>query len=290
MGQERRRSIVYSQNFFKHQSVARHIVEWSTLDPRDLVLEIGPGEGVLTRELADRCWQVMAVEKDPALARRLGRQLGESPNVTVFEADIVEFPLPVTPYKVFANIPFNITAAIMTRLTESPNPPDEAALVMQREAAERFTGSPRGTLSAALLHPWFEMSIGYRFQPSDFVPPPRVDVVLLRFNKRGPPLVSRSKMAQYRDFVTVGFTAWQPTVYDAFREVFGTRRLSTIAASGLNLHQKPSEMPLEDWPVLFAQCMRNASSRQREIVRGAEERLRAQQQKLTKRHRSRVQH
>lgn len=288
MGQERRRSISYSQNFITHQSVARQIVEQAMLDPGDLVLEIGPGKGILTQELAGRCWQVMAVEKDPALARRLGRQFSESSNITVFEADILDFPLPVTPYKVFANIPFNITAAIMTRLTESPNPPDEAALVMQREAAERFTGSPRVTLPAALLHPWFERSIGYRFQAADFVPPPRVDVVLLRFNKRGPPLVSRAKAASYRDFVTFGFTAWQPTILDAYRHVFGGRRLAAIAGAGLDLHKKPSEMPLDDWPILFAGVMRNASSRQREIIRGAEDRLRAQQRKLTKRHRSRV--
>lgn len=289
MGQERRRSVVYSQNFLSHPSVVRRIVGQSTLEPTDLVLEIGPGEGILTRELADRCRQVMAVEKDPVLARRLGTNFVDHSNVTVFEADILEFPLPVTPYKVFANIPFNITAAIVTRLTEAPNPPDEAALVMQQEAAERFTGAPRGTLPAALLHPWFEMSIGYRFQASDFVPPPRVDVVLLRFNKRGPPLVSRSKTARYRDFVTFGFTAWQPTVYDALHEVFGTRRLAKISASGLDLGKKPSEVPLDDWPALFAECMRNATSRQREVIDGAEERLRAQQQKLTKRHRSRVQ-
>src|SRR5215510_1463281 len=80
-------------------------------------------------------------------------------------------------------------AAIVSRLTAASNPPRDAYLVVQREAAERFVGKPRPTLVAALLMPWFEASIVHRFRATDFAPAPRVDVVMLRLHKRGPPFV-----------------------------------------------------------------------------------------------------
>ena len=95
-------------------------------------------------------------------------------------------PFPRRPYKVFANIPFNATAAIVNRLTQACHPPEDSYLVVRAEAAERFTGQPRGTLISTLLKPWFEPTLVHRFDRTDFDPPPRVDAVMLRLQKRGP--------------------------------------------------------------------------------------------------------
>ena len=164
----------------------RRIVDRSPIDPNDLIIEIGPGRGALTRRLAVATRQVIAIEKDPTLARRLSREVNSLGNVVIFEADFLQLPLPVTPYKVVANIPFNVTAAIVAKLTHAANPPEDASLVLQREAAERFMGQPKQTLVSLQLQPWFNLSITYRFQRHDFVPVPQVDIVLLRFSKRGP--------------------------------------------------------------------------------------------------------
>ncbi len=90
----------------------------------------------------------------------------------------------------FASIPFNITTAIVTRLTTASCPPDDTYLVVQREAANKFLGKPRESLYAVLLKPWFELDIVHLFRRSDFVPTPHVDVVMLRLRKRGPFIVS----------------------------------------------------------------------------------------------------
>ena len=225
--QDQRRSVVYAQNFIHSRRLAARLVERSSVTSDDTVVEIGPGKGILTRASARQCHHVIAVEKDPKLARQLGHDLSGS-NVTIFEADVLSVPLPATRYKVFANIPFNITSDIVTRLTQSMNPPDDAYLVMQREAGERFVGFPRQSLYALLLDPWFVRSIDYRFKRTDFVPIPRVDVVLLRFSKRGPPLVRPSEAQSYRDFVVHGFTAWQPTLRDAYCLVFSPHQLNDV--------------------------------------------------------------
>ena len=286
---DQRRSVAYSQNFIKRPALARKLIAGSTIAEHDLVIEIGPGRGTLTRELAARCRQLVAIEKDPALAGRLSRELHACGNVAVFQADILDLPLPLTPYKVFANIPFNITAAIVAKLTDAAAPPEDAWLAVQREAAARFIGSPRTTLAALLIQPWFDLSITHWFRHDDFVPPPRVEVVLLRFNKRGPPLVADTERQPYRDFVTYGFTAWQPTVRDAYRDLFSTRELASIAAEmNIDLRRRPSALPFEHWLALFRRFAGEASSRQRQLIAGAEERLREQQGRLVKQHRSRA--
>lgn len=290
MVHEQRRSVRYSQNFLRSPVLARKIVATSTIQADDLVVEIGPGKGILTRALAQRCRQVIAVEKDAALAAQLSRSLDNPRNVAIYAGDFLELPLPLTSYKVFASIPFNVTAAIVSKLLGGANPPEEASLVMQREAAERFIGAGRSTLAALLTQPWFSTEVAHHFRHDDFVPPPRVDIVLLRFNKRGPPLVKLGQQQFYRDFVTFGFTAWQPTVRDAYREVFAEREFRRFTTEGcVDLRLKPSAMPFEQWLALFDHFARNSSAQQRAVIAGAEERLRAQQAGLSKEHRTRAQ-
>ncbi|HEX3722154.1 MAG TPA: 23S ribosomal RNA methyltransferase Erm [Nitrolancea sp.] len=280
MAREQRKRFTYAQNFLIRTALARQVIEHAALTSSDLVLEIGPGRGMLTRSLATACRQVIAIEKDPTLAQRLAREVGTMGNVALFVGDFLDLPLPLTPYKVVGNIPFNITAAIVSRLTESANPPEEATLVLQREAADRFLGQPRQTLVALLLQPWFELSIAYRFRQADFVPPPRVAVVLLRFSKRGPPLIAAEEARGYRDFVTFGFTAWKPTIGGAFETVLSRERLARLADQiGFSLRQKPSELTFDQWLTLYRAFRRVARGAEWQVIDGAEDRLRAQQER-----------
>ena len=288
MPRDQRKRISYAQNFLLRSKLAQLIIDQAAIGLDDLVIEIGPGRGALTRALAAGCRQVIAIEKDPTLARRLGREVLTLNNVAIFEGDVLDLPLPVTPYKVVANIPFNITAAIVTKLVWASNPPDGASLVIQREAAERFTGRPKQTLVALLIQPWFELTIAYHFRQNDFIPPPRVDVVLLRFSKRGPPLLNPAEDQEYRDFVTYGFTAWKPTLAQAYETVMPRSSLARLAkVSGLNLGLKPSEAPFAQWFAFYRAFARQASAEQRRVIAGAEARLHAQQQQHSKWNRTR---
>ena len=133
----------------------------------------------------------------------------EERRLTLFAADFLDFPLPSTPYKVFASIPYNATAAIVGKLTSGIDPPKDAYLVVQREAAQRFIGWPNGTLVAAQLHPWFHVSIEHAFRRTDFRPVPAVESVLLRLRLRAKPLVPPSQRDRYLDLVVAIFTRRQ---------------------------------------------------------------------------------
>jgi hypothetical protein len=93
---------------------------------------------MLTRELAGRCGHLVAVEIDRELYHALCDESRNLPHVTLVSGDFLRFPLPESGYKVFASLPFNQTAAILRKLINAGVPPQDAYLVVQREAAERF--------------------------------------------------------------------------------------------------------------------------------------------------------
>lgn len=283
-----RRRIRYSQNFLRSPQLARRLVAASSIGPADTVIEIGPGDGMLTHALAERSRQVIAIEQDARLVHYLSRHLRGAEPVLIYQADFLELPLPATPYKIFANIPFNRSAEIITKLTRDRNPPEEAFLFLQRESAERCLGYPCQTLYSMMLHPWFKMEIVHHFRRDDFVPQPSVSVVLLRFSKRGPPAIITSDSQIYRDFILAAFTDWRKTMQilsgsgtpgDAFRKALGR--------IGIRHWHKPTELSPEQWLALFAAFRDSASPAAIDWVVGAEERYEASQAARVKVHRTR---
>ncbi|MYA41052.1 MAG: 23S ribosomal RNA methyltransferase Erm [Gemmatimonadetes bacterium] len=196
-----------AQHFLRSRALAASLIAQAPVERSDLVVEIGPGRGILTRELARRCRKVVAVEFDGVLSEALRTSFQSDDRVTIVTADILRFRLPNVPYKVLGNIPFNRTAAIVRRLAQADAPPQDAYIVVQREAAERFAGGPfsRETLSSLLLKPWWQVEIARRFRRTDFDPPPSVDAVALWLARRTRPLVERSQAADYRRFIRTCF-------------------------------------------------------------------------------------
>ena len=286
-----RTSILLSQNFLKSPALAASLLQRCDLRPDDVVYEIGPGRGMLTAQLALRCRRVIAVEKDPRLADRLRRRFADVPQVTVHQGDFLEYPLPHGPYKVVANIPFNITAAIVNKLAAAECPPEDANLTMQREAAGVLLGEPHESLRSVLLKPWYDMEIVHRFRRTDFIPAPRVDVVMLRLRKRGPPLIGRADRQRFRDFVVYLFTTHRAGLGSALKDVFSGRQLRRISGDlGVDLTAlpTPTSIPFEYWLQLFASFKTVADDRALRVIAGSEERLQRQQQRLPKVHRTRT--
>lgn len=278
----------HSQNVLRSRQLVDLLLDRSCITTDDLVVEVGPGRGRITEPLVRRCRQVIAIEKDPRLVRLLRGRFASTPNLALVAGDFVNLRLPRRPYKVFANIPFDQTAAIVAKLTSSPRPPDDAYLVLQREAAARFTGQPRGTLWAALLAPRFELTIVHHFRRADFDPPPRVDVVMLRLRKRGPPLLGRDDRRPYRDLVTHCFAAWRPDLLQTLAALIGRARArSVLHAADLSLDVTPSALHPEQWLTLYNACRALHARPVLAVTTTAAARLRAQQRRLQKIHRTR---
>lgn len=174
---------------FLRSRYAAELVRLARPTPGELVLDLGAGSGNLTACLAATGAQVVAVENDEALLRRLHRRFEREPNVTVVGMDLRRVPWPRRPFRVVANPPFGCTTALLTRLLEPRNASLVGAhLVLERGAAIGLIHPHR-----ALTRRWacrWQFHIVRRLPASCFVPPPAVDVaivVIQRRSRRPPP-------------------------------------------------------------------------------------------------------
>lgn len=276
-----------TQNFIRSGALADRLIDRSGIGPNDVVYDIGAGTGSLTERLAARSRRVVAIEVDPSLCVVLRSRFEHHANVVVRCADFLEHPLPRASYKVFANPPFDITTAIITKLTSAPTPPIDAYLAVQKEAADRYQGRPSQTLYALLLSPWFELSVVHRFKRTDFTPRPGVDVVMLRLSKRDPPLVAPGRRSDYRDLVVSSFTGWHPSIGAKLAKAVGPRSADlALHTAGIPASARPRSVSAGDWLRLFDAVVAMGVPLVR--VAGAEARLRRQQARLRRGHRTRV--
>ncbi|HEX2022796.1 MAG TPA: 16S rRNA (adenine(1518)-N(6)/adenine(1519)-N(6))-dimethyltransferase RsmA [Candidatus Thermoplasmatota archaeon] len=190
------------QHFLRDARYVDRSIEAASLRPDDVVLEVGPGKGVLTRALAARVAKVVAVEIDAALADALEREA--IPRVEVVRGDAVEAPLPRFDACV-SNLPYQISSPFLFRLLELPF--RVAVLLVQKEFADRLVAKPdtsdygRLSVNAARRA---RVSIVARVPPGAFDPPPRVDSAIVRIEPR-PPAFEVADEALYARVVEAAF-------------------------------------------------------------------------------------
>jgi 23S rRNA (adenine-N6)-dimethyltransferase len=277
-----------SQNFLRDPQLIEELVTRAAISRSDTVYDLGAGSGNLTAALAAHARRVVAIERDPVLAERLRRRFASQRNVVIREADIKNYRLPRSNYVVFASPPFDITTEVVNKVTSAVVPPRDAYLVLQVEAARRFARRPRMTLAALLIAPWFAVGEVHRFARADFVPAPSVDAVFVRLHKRGPPLLSSAEQSRFHDFAAALFTPRTATLHESIRRVLGRRAaMVLIREARVEPDTTPTRVPLAVWLRLYGAFSRLPKPAQQRVA-GAAARLRRQQQRLKKLHRSRV--
>ena len=284
------RKLWQSQNFITRPDLVEDLLRETNIGADDLVVEIGPGRGIITEALTRRARQVIAVEKDELLAQRLlSSSLVKQSNFSLVVGDFLEWPLPSHSYKVFSNIPFNMTTDIVDKLTTADFPPLDAYLIMQEAAAHRFIGPPHinETLKSVLLKIKFEVVIVRAIPSSAFQPRPRVKVVLTHFHRKDCLPLEANQVQEFRDFIVYGYTQWQPTVLAAFQEIFTSAQRRLIASNQGISELKPTDLTFDQWLHLFKTYLLHVKQWRRQKVRGSEQRLNKQQKKAEKRHRTR---
>ena len=269
METRRHRQIRLAQNFLKSPKLVHRLVGMSTIGPTDTVYEIGPGNGIITAALARVARQVIAIEKDPALVRRLRDRFRLLDNVEIVEKDFLAYSFctrrtksasvittkreaRISEFKIFASIPYNITAQVLRKLLYERSQLSEGFLILQREAAKKFSGSPRESLFSIVAKPFFEFQILAQLRRTDFWPVPSVDSVLLSIKRRDRPLIETQDVGPYRDFVQYGFGRWKPNLRLAFKNVFTYRQWKRLACDlEIPLKATPTELSFEQWLGLY---------------------------------------
>ncbi len=173
------------QNFLVDDNISRKIVVALSPTPEDSIIEIGPGQGALTRLLAESRAQVTAVEKDRELAKRLSVEFAPFSNVRIINADFLDYAFPVTPdrYKVVGNIPYNLTSKIVSRLVDLRQRINLSVLMVQDEVAERLAAKP-GTKAYGAISIRLQLAADIQrlfvVTPGCFRPRPSVDSRVIR--------------------------------------------------------------------------------------------------------------
>jgi 16S rRNA (adenine1518-N6/adenine1519-N6)-dimethyltransferase len=228
------------QHFLRDAGVARAIVDLVAPTPADVAVEIGPGEGALTGELARRAGRVMALEVDRALVERLRAAF---PAVEVLAADArawdwTSLARPAGGRAlVVGNLPYSVGTSILTALTRAHRAIDAMALMLQREVAERVAAAPGGKAYGSLsvhvqLH--WHVELALRVPPGAFRPPPKVESAVLRLAPLPAPRVALDDAGRFEAVVRAAFAQRRKMLANALAAGLGlsvgaTRQAATSA-------------------------------------------------------------
>ncbi len=152
------------------------------ISQKDIVLEIGPGIGTLTQELAQKAKRVIAVEKDPTMVKILRETTGALPNIEIIQADILKLNLARLSYsKVVANLPYYITSPVIRMFLEAKNKPELMVFMVQKEVAQRICAKPPDmNLLAVSVQFYAEPKIVSFVRKGAFWPQPKVDSAIVK--------------------------------------------------------------------------------------------------------------
>jgi 16S rRNA (adenine1518-N6/adenine1519-N6)-dimethyltransferase len=255
-GQPPRAKKSLGQNFLIDANIQRKIVD--ALDPTadDEVMEIGPGQGALTRHLVGRAGKLVLVELDDTLAARLEKEYADDPSVRVIHRDVLEVPLEEVSadpsrLKVIGNIPYNITTPILFGMLERRPRPREIMLMIQREVAERIL-APAGSKTYGALAVGVRsvadvervMDVGRQA----FRPVPDVESAVIRVVPHDPPRIPPEDEASLRKLTRFAFGQRRKQFQRILRDAYGltVEQVEAVGREvGMDLQARPESFPPE---------------------------------------------
>jgi 16S rRNA (adenine1518-N6/adenine1519-N6)-dimethyltransferase len=222
----------------------------------DTILEIGPGPGSLTSILCHIAEQVVAVEFDERLAAELPKRV-PADNLQVVTRDILRFDFSQLPrdYKIVANIPYYLTSNLVRVISETPNPPSAAALLIQKEVAER-AAAPPGAMSILSVTAQFywRVSLGQVVPAELFTPPPKVDSQVLILERRPVLLFEDVDARRFFRLVKAGFAQRRKTLLNSLGAGLQLSREQTQAlcqTAGVDSGRRAQSLSLPEWQALY---------------------------------------
>lgn len=254
------------QHFLINQDVldtVRDTVQDLKDDDTELVVEVGPGLGVLTQLLTEEMPQVISIEKDPIFAQALAPFL-DKPNLTVIQGDALriletdlDFPHTDKPWLFIANIPYGITSPLLRMLTGLNNPPKHIVVLMQKEVAERIMAKP-GSSDRGLLTVQMEClgqtEVLMPVSPRSFWPEPKVDSSLVHIDLTQPALsLVPDERKRFLKTVAAGFSQKRKQIHNSLSATLGMPSAETkqlLESLGIDPNRRAETLTLTEWHTL----------------------------------------
>ena len=250
------------QNFLTDKNIIDRIVESAGIGPEDLVIEIGPGIGVITREAAEHAKKVIAVEIDSNLIPILNETLGDCDNVEIVNRDILKTDVNelirncgenISGVKLIGNLPYYITTPIIMKLLEDGVNADSITIMMQKEVADRIKAVPGtkayGALSVAVQY-YCTVEAVVNVPKDVFVPQPKVDSTVLRLSIRKEKPVELADRDVFFRCVKAGFGQRRKTLHNSLMGVENITKEEVnqaLAAAGIDPSRRAETLNLEEF-------------------------------------------
>jgi len=249
------------QNFLEDSLALENITTAAGIENSDSVLEIGPGLGSLTRHLAAAAHEVVAVELDEKLIPVLRGGLKPYANVRLIHGDILDFSpkdfnLPPE-YIVAANIPYNITSAIIRHLLESDPKPRRIVLTIQKEVAERICSTPPDmSLLALSVQVYGRPFITAQIPASAFFPAPKVDSAVVRIEIRPEPSIPVPLLPTFFKLIKAGFSQKRKTLRNSLSaglHIEPAEAEALLKRGGIDPQRRAETLSIDEWSALCGQ-------------------------------------
>lgn len=248
------------QHFLVNEQAIQRVVSAAELGPGDTVVEVGPGLGVLTRELAREASRVIAVEIDSAMVTALRETISGLPNVSIVNADILECePESLTEaapsYKVVGALPYNIASAVLRHFLESPQKPRLMVAVLQKEVARTIAAKPgeMGLLSVGVQFYGHPTIVDYIARGS-FYPPPKVESAILRIDVYNNPPIKVENEIEFFRVVRGGFSAPRKQLRNSLAQGLGMVPVDAaelLRKAGIDHRRRAETLSLEEWATVY---------------------------------------
>ena len=249
------------QNFLVNRGVLHQIVAAAELEPTDTVIEIGPGLGLLTRELTKLAGKVIAIELDERLAGALGQSLHHPPNLNIINADVLGVDPAVlmeqfqsSRYKVVANLPYYITSPTLRHFLEARVKPSLLVVMVQQEVGQTIVAQPGDmSLLSVSIQFYGQPRIICKVPAKCFFPQPKVDSVLLRIDVYREPPVKVTDQSRFFDLVRAGFSSRRKQLHNSLAhglQIETQKAASLIEQAGIDPKRRAETLSLEEWAEL----------------------------------------
>jgi 16S rRNA (adenine1518-N6/adenine1519-N6)-dimethyltransferase len=238
------------QNFLYDPSILKRIINVAELNREDIVAEIGPGYGILTKMLAETVKSVIAIELDEELYRKLRTGLAEYRNVELIHGDALKYPYENLPeFKVVANIPYYITTPIIFRLFEVKRNLKSMTITVQKEVAERITASPGGKdygVLSIMVQYYAKPSIKFIIPKGAFRPVPKVDSAVLHIKILERPSVDVKDEEFFFKIVKTSFSQRRKMLSNSLKSIRVDIK-EWLAKAGIDSKRRPETLSINEF-------------------------------------------
>ena len=244
------------QHFLINPTVVEQMIAAACVGPEDIILEIGPGLGVLSDRLAEQAGRLYLVELDTVLSARLRKRFAANERIAVIEADFLRLDpatLPEPKIHVVASLPYNAATPILFRLLEHRQHFPEVTVMIQKEVAERLTAVP-GTkaygVPSVLTQLYAAITVVCTVGPRSFFPPPTVESQVIRLRFQQTPQVAIHDERVFQRVVKAAFGQRRKTLRNALRAA-GYENLAVMAdLAGVDLQRRGETLSVKEFAAL----------------------------------------